>query len=96
MLTKILSLLSDLRSRFRRRLVSGSALERIGLLAGQFFPLYVGTIALMGSLPPQWLGTVPAEWSVGTFIEASIVTVVSSVTTHYLERRGDFSFDPAS
>ncbi|MCS3675562.1 hypothetical protein GGP66_003009 [Salinibacter ruber] len=61
----MLNSLFDLRSQLRAQLVSGSALERIGLLAGTFFPLYLLAGVLMGALPPQWLGTLPAAWSAG-------------------------------
>ena len=90
----MLDSLFNLRSRFRTRLVSGSALERIGLLAGMFFPLYLLVGVLMGSLPPQEWGTLPTEWSVGTFIEAGMMSVLWAVAMHVFEKRGHFSFGP--
>jgi len=91
----MLNSLFNLRSRLRARLVSGSALERIGLLAGMFFPLYLLAGMLMGALPPQWLGTLPTAWSVGTFIEAGIASVLWGVAMHVGEKRGHVSFGSA-
>ena len=92
---EMLDSLLNLRSRFRSRLASGSALERIGLLAGAFFPLYLVAGIVMGALPPQWIGTLPAEWSAGTVLRAGITSVLWGAGMHYFEKRGHFSFGPA-
>jgi len=88
--------LLDLRSRFRSRLASGSALERIGLLAGVFFPLYLIAKIVLGAFPPEWLGALPTEWSTGTFVNSTITSVLWGVATHYLEERGHFSFESSN
>ncbi|MCS4198232.1 hypothetical protein [Salinibacter ruber] len=91
----MLNSLLNLRSRLHAQLVSGSALERIGLLAGMFFPLYLLVGVLMGALPPQWLGTLPTAWSAGTFIEAGIASVLWGLAMHLGEKRGHVSFGSA-
>ena len=88
----MLNWLSDLRSRIgsqaRSRLASGSAFERIGLLAGLgFLAVLLADISLSGLL-----GELP-EWSAGYFARLSIASVLGGAFVHYAEKDGLFSLN---
>ena len=87
--------LFNFRSWMRSRLVSGSALERVGLLTATMFPLNLLAQVLLGMLHPQGMGALPAEWSAGTLFGAGITSVLFGAIMHYAEQRGDFSFGSA-
>lgn len=91
----MLGSLSDLRARFRARLASGSTLERIGLLAGTFFLLYLLVDAAAGALPAAWTGGMSPQWSPEVLFFAAVGSLLWGAAMHAAEKSGFFSFDPA-
>ncbi|WP_103020131.1 hypothetical protein [Salinibacter altiplanensis] len=88
----MLDSLLTLRSRFGSLLASRSTLERIGLLAGVFFLVYPPVEALLGTLPPKWIGTPVGEWSTAFFVRVGFTSVLWGVGMHYAEKEGLLSF----
>ena len=78
----------DLPSRIRATLRSGSAPQRIAILAGLFLLVAPPVRMALGALT----GT-PVEWSLQALAGLGIRAILIGTATHYMEKAGWFSFE---